>query len=139
MTRCVMVWLYQWVNGQPLYLLLKRNHILGGYWQPVTGYIEESETDRYAALRELLEETGIEDYARILDPEYSFVFDMNGASCTVTVFAVEVKDPPEIIISYEHTESMWLFYEDARKQLYWPNNVETIDFLHKQLLNSQIG
>ncbi|EEG77241.1 NUDIX hydrolase [Dethiobacter alkaliphilus] len=132
--RCIMVFLYKWQNGEPRYLLLKRNPKLGGYWQPVTGFIDEPETNRHAALRELTEETGIEEYERVTDPNHYFFFDMNGTSCSVSVLAVEVTDPPEIEISFEHTECKWLSYEEARQTLYWENNVETLDKLHQQLL-----
>lgn len=134
MTRCIMVWLYQWVAGEIQYLLLKRNPHLGGYWQPVTGFIEGTETNRFAALRELQEETGIENYERVYDPKHYFSFDMHGEKCAVYVLAVEVKDPPPINLSFEHTACEWLSYEAARKKLYWANNVETLDLLHKQLL-----
>ncbi|MDW7650436.1 MAG: NUDIX pyrophosphatase [Bacillota bacterium] len=133
MTRCIMVFLYKWINGEPQYLLLKRNRELGGYWQPVTGFIEEPETNRQAALRELGEETGIVEYERVTDPKHYFFFDMHGVQCSVSVLAVEVTDPPEIEISFEHTEHKWLSYEEARNTLFWENNVETLDKLHNQL------
>src|SRR5262249_46807670 len=41
------------------YLLLKRVASYGGFWQTVTGSLEENETHRQAAVREVLEETGI--------------------------------------------------------------------------------
>lgn len=133
--RCIMVFLYKWENGEPRYLLLKRNRELGGYWQPVTGFIEEPETNRTAALRELEEETGIEIYERVTDPSHFFFFDMNGVQCSVSVLAVEVSDPPPIQMSFEHTDHQWLSYEQARNTLYWENNVETLDKLHNQLMS----
>ena len=132
--RCIMVFLYKWQNGEPQYLLLKRSLELGGYWQPVTGYIDEPETNRYAALRELNEETGIEIYDRVTDPHHYYFFDMNGTACSISVLAVEVSNPPNIEVSFEHTECKWLEYEDARNALFWENNVETLDKLHHLLL-----
>lgn len=41
------------------YLLLKRNPSNGGFWQPVTGYVEPGESLSDAARREVEEETGI--------------------------------------------------------------------------------
>jgi dATP pyrophosphohydrolase len=129
-----MVFLYKWIDGEPQYLLLKRNQKLGGYWQPVTGFIEAPETNRCAALRELNEETGIEEYERVTDPYHYFFFDMHGIRCSVSVLAVEVTDPPTIEISFEHTDHQWLSYEEARQTLFWDNNVETLDKLHCQLM-----
>ena len=139
MTRCIMVFLYKWENGELRFLLLKRNSTLGGYWQPVTGFIEEPETNREAALRELGEETGIVDYERITDPKHFFLIDMHGIQCSVYVLAVEVSDPPTIKISYEHTEHQWLSYQNARNVLYWENNVETLDKLHTLLMAKKNG
>lgn len=135
--RCIMVFLYKWQNNEPWYLLLKRNYELGGYWQPVTGFIEEPETNRQAALRELNEETGIEIYERIIDPRHCFFINMNGEKCAISVLAVEVANPPRIRLSFEHTEHCWLHYQEARTMLYWENNRETLDKLHQQLLNSK--
>jgi dATP pyrophosphohydrolase len=139
MRRCIMVFLYQWQNGEPSYLLLKRNNELGGYWQPVTGFIEEPETNLEAALRELVEETGVELYERVTDPKHFFYFDMNGTKCSVSVLAVEVANPPDIQISFEHTAHCWLSYEEARETLFWENNRETLDKLHNQLTTKETG
>ena len=139
MTRCIMVFLYKWENEELRYLLLKRNSALGGYWQPVTGFIEEPETNREAALRELGEETGIVNYERVTDPKHFFLINMYGKQCSVSVLAVEVSDPPAIQISYEHTEHQWLSYQDARNTLYWENNVETLDKLHNLLMFKKNG
>lgn len=134
MRRCIMVFLYKWEKGEPWYLLLKRNQELGGYWQPVTGFIEEPETNRQAALRELIEETGIEIYERVIDPRHFFFFDMNGETCAVSVLAIEVANQEIIQLSYEHTEHCWLLYREARVILHWENNRDTLDKLHKLLL-----
>jgi ADP-ribose pyrophosphatase YjhB (NUDIX family) len=131
--RCIMVFLYHRVNSQPMYLLLKRNLELGGYWQPVTGFIEPPETNREAALRELGEETGVKNYKRVIDPKHSFHINMNGLQCSVTVLAVEVSSQPQVRLSYEHTDHSWLNYTDARERLFWENNRETLDKLHRQL------
>lgn len=134
MTRCIMVFLFRIASGgEPEYLLLKRNHELGGYWQPVTGFIEGAETNRQAALRELQEETGVEAYESIIDPKHYFIFDMNGVPCSVSVLAVKVDQKTDISLSYEHTEYAWLPYSKARKRLYWENNRETLDKLHNLL------
>ena len=136
MIRCIMVWLYQWTEKEPLYLLLKRTPSLGGFWQPVTGYIEPPESNRNAALRELFEETGIEKYEQVFDPQHYYFFNMHGKECAMSVLAVEVKNPPAIRLSEEHTAFQWLSYAEARQMLYWPNNMVALDILHEKLLAS---
>jgi len=47
-------------NGSRIeYLLLKRLPERNGFWQPVTGGVEEGETRKEALCREVMEETGI--------------------------------------------------------------------------------
>jgi ADP-ribose pyrophosphatase YjhB (NUDIX family) len=128
-----MVFLYHCEYSEPIYLLLKRNLELGGYWQPVTGFIEPPETNRQAALRELGEETGVKDYKRVIDPKHSFSINMNGLQCSVSVLAVETARQPQVRLSFEHTDYIWLNYTDARSRLYWENNRETLDKLHRKL------
>lgn len=43
------------------YLLLKRRPEMGGFWQPVTGFVEPEESPQAAAIREVVEETGLKD------------------------------------------------------------------------------
>lgn len=133
MTRCIMVFLFYIDTSGPEYLLLKRNNLLGGYWQPVTGFIDEPETNCQAALRELEEETGVSVCKRIVDPKHCFHFNMNGIQCSVSVLALEVASRPDICLSFEHTEYIWLPYREARSKLYWENNQMTLDKLHFEL------
>ncbi|MCR3923397.1 MAG: NUDIX domain-containing protein [Firmicutes bacterium] len=134
MIRCIMTFVYRWQNDMPEYLILKRNPTLGGYWQPVTGYIDEPETNRYAALREFHEETGIVEYERIFDPQHYYFFDMNGITCSISVLAVEVNNHADVQLSFEHTAYMWVDYHEAQTMLHWKNNIEALQILHQKLL-----
>ena len=42
-TTQVEVIVFKMVNGQPLFLLLKRNPRRGGFWQPITGGVHDEE------------------------------------------------------------------------------------------------
>ena len=48
------------------YLLLKRLPDRNGFWQPVTGGLEEGETLVEALRREIREETGIKNLIRVI-------------------------------------------------------------------------
>ncbi len=121
-------------NGEPVYLLLKRIPRLGGYWQPVTGFVEQNESPTQAALREIEEETGFNTPRQIKDIDYRFSFNMErvGTRCDVDVLAVEVENA-QVELSVEHTDYRWLGYQKARALLYWENNKKTLDLLHGML------
>jgi len=58
--------LFRKISGEIQYLLLKRTLEREGFWQPVTGGIEEGETKIEALKREVREETGIKNIVRIM-------------------------------------------------------------------------
>jgi len=62
-------------NGNLIeYLLLKRLPHRNGFWQPVTGGLEEGETRTEALHREIREETGIKNLIRVIEDLYYFEF-----------------------------------------------------------------
>lgn len=121
---------YKIENGMPLYCILRRSDC--GEWQFIAGGGEDNESPTAAAIREISEEGGI----RVTDiiplksmcyipveifqnrhmygwaddlyviPEYSFGFECNG----------------DLVLSIEHTELLWLPYNEARKRLQWDSN-----------------
>lgn len=118
------------VDGKPLFCIFRRTD--SNYWQFIAGGGENRETPIEAAIRETIEEIGVEPKnikqltciafvpAAVIDeikrqhwdkntcviPEYSFAFECD-------------KDP---ILSNEHTEYKWLTYDGARKLLKWDSN-----------------
>ncbi len=121
---------YKIIDSIPLYCVFECN--CGAYWQFVAGGGEDDETPILAAKREIFEETGIEvsniirltsmcyvpanciaeihrkkwaDDTYVL-PEYSFAFECNN----------------EINLSEEHSNFMWVGYEDAIKLLNFDSN-----------------
>ncbi len=121
---------YKYKGEAPIYCVLHRSDY--DQWQFIAGGGEDSETPKEAAKREILEEGGIsitniialkskcyipvENFPRrhlygwpddtYVIPEYSFGF--------------ECMD--ELILSHEHTELVWLSYEEAREKLQWDSN-----------------
>ena len=118
-------------NNEVLYAIFKRNQHTGGYWQGIAGGGEGTETPLLAAKREAFEEAGIaqenvyiqlescatlpvvnvsgfcwgEDVLVI--PEYTFGVQMDGAV---------------LRLSHEHTEYIWVSYDDANALLRWDSN-----------------
>ena len=121
---------YKYKNGNPLYCILHRSDY--DQWQFIAGGGEDNETVEDAAKREISEEGGVRATNIIflksmccvpveifpkrhiygwpddmyVVPEYSFGFE-----CV-----------DDLILSREHTECIWLSYEEAKEKLQWDSN-----------------
>lgn len=131
--------------GSPLYCVLHRADF--DQWQFIAGGGEDDETPLKAAQRETFEESGAQPDkwialkslayipAAIISekrrqhwpkdtyviPEYSFGFEWNG----------------EVNLSNEHTEYVWLPYDEAVKKLKWDSNRTALFELNCRLANRQ--
>jgi bis(5'-nucleosidyl)-tetraphosphatase len=110
--------LFREEGGRRLYLLLR--HQQGGHWGFAKGRMEKGESVLEAAMREIREETGIDDVQPM--PGLSFVsrypIRREGRSLmkTVTYFAVQAPRGA-IRLSDEHTDGRWVSVEDALRIL----------------------
>jgi len=105
------------------YLLFKRNERKGGFWQPITGGIEEGESIETALRREVLEETGFRDLQNVIDLHFNFSFpDDNGGILTEYVYGIELAAGHEPTLSSEHTEFRWVDLDEATQLLKWDDN-----------------
>ncbi len=118
------------------YLLLKRQKERGGFWQPITGGLEEGESLLYAARREVWEETGILKVKNSYDMKYSFSFMAKDKVITEHVFAFEVYDKKIVIEEREHSNFGWFEFDDAVKLLKWDTNISSLTKLNKYLIKS---
>lgn len=131
--RSVQVVIFRQSGSAREYLLLRRLSSHGGFWQSVTGSLEEGETPVQAAVREVREETGIicqED--ELIDLRITNTFEIapqwqiryapgithNEERC----FALMVESRKVIIDTKEHQEYIWAYYEQARQMLHWDSN-----------------
>ena len=117
-----------------LFLMLKRNPERGGFWQPVTGNVEEGESFEVAALREVQEELGIKTIVKLIDTGYSYEFTDNGLDQFERIFGVEVSINQDVNLSPEHTEYKWTSKEDALAvYLKYPGNKEGLRRLYDKV------
>jgi 8-oxo-dGTP pyrophosphatase MutT (NUDIX family) len=116
------------------YLLLRRLPAHGGFWQGVTGAVEPGEALDEAAIRELLEETGLTPM-RLIRTDYQYTFRVRktrpglppGTRITEQVFLalLDAKVDPTLDPA-EHDAWDWFTYEDALTWLRWPENIEAL-------------
>ena len=131
--------LFKKISGRLHYLLLKRTLEKGGFWQPVTGGLEEGETKVEALEREVLEETGIKNIARIIENvhyfEYSDSHFIKGYHFIKEyVFGVEVHPNERIVLDgKEHSQFKWCSFQEALELLKWNENKEALSRLNEIL------
>ena len=123
-------------NSEVKYLLLRYE---AGHWDFVKGNVEEGESEKETALRELKEETGIDD-ARFVGgfrEKISYFYKRQGATVykEVVFFLTEAKNT-NVRLSFEHVAFDWLTYEEAMRKLTFKNARDVLqrarDFLKKQ-------
>ena len=126
------------------YLLLKRVAGFGGFWQSVTGSLEEGETHAEAAVREVLEETGIIageneliDLSLIntfeIAPKWRVRYAPGVTHNEEVCFALKVDKCEVRVDPVEHDEYAWVDYEKAIEMLYWDSNKRAFEALKKKV------
>lgn len=109
-------------DDQIEYLLIQHK---GGHWDVPKGKIEDGETPRDAALRELQEETGLT--AEIIEgfsghTAYGYR-DSEGNEVDKTVeFFLGKAESGEVTLSHEHVDFAWLPNEQALERLTYENS-----------------
>jgi len=117
------------------YLLLKRVPEKNGFWQPVTGGLEEGETRTEALFREIKEETGIKNPIRVIEGLYYFEFSDPNLNQEY-VYGVEVSPTEEVVLDGEgHSEYRWCSFREALQLLSWKENKEALKKLNTILGN----
>jgi 8-oxo-dGTP pyrophosphatase MutT (NUDIX family) len=108
------------------YLLLD----YGGHWDFPKGHLEKDESDREAAIRELEEETGIDDaelIAGFAEKIRYFFRNRKGKLIDKTVvFFLGRANGDKVTLSDEHVGFEFLPYEEARQRLTYPNAREIL-------------
>ena len=130
----VCIFLYRERENRREYLLLHRVAGRGSFWQGITGAPEEGETLLQAAMREVIEETGLSP-ANICPIHYTYRFPVaeewretyvpNTNEIVEHVFVAEVEgsDPT---LSGEHDAWQWRTPDEAAAMLKWQNNIDAL-------------
>jgi dATP pyrophosphohydrolase len=123
------------------FLLLKRaeNEIYPGLWQMVTGKVEGKETAYQAAIREIMEETGLKPERLWVVPNVNTFYshELNVISL-LPVFAAKVKGIEEVKICEEHTEYSWYNPEKAKSLLAWEGQRHSVDLINRYHFKDRI-
>src|SRR6266478_8510746 len=130
-------------NSEILYLILQYG---AGHWDFPKGKIEEGETKEEAALRELMEETGLTaEIDNNFEKSFQYIFtdylpaeasakegDKNLAHKIVYFFVGRVTHKV-VKLSDEHINYEWLAYKDALEQLTYDNAKVLLKKAHKYI------
>jgi 8-oxo-dGTP pyrophosphatase MutT (NUDIX family) len=126
-------------------LLIRRapHRIFPGLWQCVTGGIEPGERVTDAAMREVLEETGLGpgEIERFYDLDQVAPFYDEGVDAVVVsaVFAARVRPDAEPRASWEHDGLRWVPATEAPRLAIWPSYADSIRRVRDQLLDSELA
>ncbi len=135
---------YRVTNGALLYCVFRRSD--SNQWQFIAGGGEDDETPLAAARREILEECGVRAglvlplKAMCYIPTDIFpnlrAYSWPADTYVVPEYAFAFECEERILLSHEHTSSVWLTYEEARDRLKWDSNRTALYELHCRLRDS---
>jgi dATP pyrophosphohydrolase len=135
--RSIQVLIFADLEYRKEFLLLKRLESYGGFWQSVTGSLEAGETHRQAAIREVLEETGILCHEEALidlnltnifeiAPQWRSRFAPDVTHNEEVCFALQVEKCEVRLDRREHQEYVWVEFDRAFEMVYWDSNKKAL-------------
>lgn len=133
------------------FLLVKRIKEKGGFWQHVSGGVEETDsTIKDALYRELYEEISLQkdDILNIYDSVYEFTMTKhyltNEPIIPITEYSFGVKVKNDFIPSFdkniyvEHEDYTWCNIDSALEKLKWSDNKKALKNLYKKIKNKKL-
>ena len=114
-----------------------------GHWSFPKGHVEESDSDHFStAQRELLEETGISKVSLIegWSSRTEYTFSLKGVPTSKQVFwYLATTDQLHVKLSHEHTNYMWLSFDEAIEQVTFDQEIELLQSSKSYLQSVQYG
>ena len=135
-------WVFRVTDAAGLEVLLVRraaHRIFPGLWQCVTGGVDPGERIPQAAMREVLEETGlgpgeIEAFYD-LDQVAPFYDEGSDAVVVSAIFAARARPDAEPRPSWEHDGMRWVSADEAPRLAIWPSYAESVRRVRELLLD----
>ena len=139
--RMVEVCVFKFRQDKPLYLLLHRSKdekVYPGIWQLISGSIERGEKAYEAALRELQEETGFRPLRFWLVPFVNtfYVPELDAVNVS-PMFAAQVDEMSNPMLSLEHEEFAWIPAGEALAMLVWPGQRSGLQIVHEYITQGE--
>jgi dATP pyrophosphohydrolase len=147
--RSIQVVVFSDGSGERHYLLLRRVASHGGFWQSVTGSLEEGETHKQAAVREVLEETGIpsgeEELIELgvvntfeIAPQWRDRYAPGVTHNEEVCFALGVHECDVRLDPIEHDGYAWASFDRAMEILCWYSNKQALAAVRDLASESQV-
>lgn len=128
--------LYNIENETIIFLLLR---YFQGHWDFPKGNKEKGESDIDTALREITEETGINDVTFLegFKKEIFYKYKRNNHLISKkVVYFLAKSNSIDVVLSSEHLDFVWEPYEDALRKITYKNSKEILSEGYKFLIDS---
>jgi 8-oxo-dGTP pyrophosphatase MutT (NUDIX family) len=118
-----------WRKASPTveFLLVQKPVEAGGYWESLTGTLNQDETPEVAAERLILEKLGSSPLSdpKVLDFHF-YTLDKSGKPIQNEVVTAEIHPSVKIAVSPDYIGFSWHSQEEAEAQLLWEDNREAL-------------